>query len=76
MRILVLDEVKSTSADGFSLCFQKCVYKYPNNLDQPAYRFIYRDPQGRMRPQRGQAAIPNFRVLKSLLKKAEVKSWE
>ena len=72
----IVREVKERSTDGWNLCFQWCCYHYDNgNPDEMGYRFIWRDPDARLHPQRGQALIPSARHLFRLINKAIQQGW-
>ena len=66
-RISIIDEV-SIKLKEETLCLQYCIYDYGDNDRNKAYRFIRRDPEGRLKPQRGQAGIPNLELVDKLLK--------
>ena len=42
---------------------------------ETGYRFIWRRPNGRLQPARGQAIIPSARILRALLLRAEEEGW-
>ncbi|MDI6762840.1 MAG: hypothetical protein QME83_07395 [Thermodesulfobacteriota bacterium] len=73
----VLKQVKTNHPEGeWNLCFQKCIYNYDGNGEsEEGYRFIWRDQNGNLRPQRGQARIPDKNTLMSLIKLAEEDGW-
>jgi hypothetical protein len=74
--VKVLEEVKTGYPEGeWNLCFQKCIYNYGNGDSEEGYRFIWRDQNGNLRPQRGQARIPNKNTLMDLLMHAEEDGW-
>jgi hypothetical protein len=56
MNIAVIHEVWSDTV-GAQLGLQWCEYPFPSGT-QYGYRFIWRDDQGRLQPDRGQAVIP------------------
>lgn len=65
-----------TDDAGWTLCFQYGTYTYEDRSeDESGYRFIYRDAEGRMRPQRGQARIPTRSKLDKLLAVATKQGW-
>lgn len=71
-----LKEVNTGYPEGeWNLCFQKCIYNYENGDPEEGYRFIWRDENGNLRPQRGQARIPDKNTLMDLLMKAEEDGW-
>ncbi len=74
-RVQVVAEVKASdvglsgfpTSDGWDLCFQQCRYVYNDGSIEEGYRFIWRDPNGKLRPQRGQARIPSLDVVCKLV---------
>jgi len=79
----IIDEVDDGNTDGWHLCFQKCIYHYTDGSEpHPGFRFIWRDGEDqrkdgvpKLKPQRGQARIPNARHLNRLLDKAKKAGW-
>ena len=59
----------------YRLCFQECTYCYKDGTDEHGYRFIWRDPDNKLLPHRGQARIPDKKTLKELIKAAEKAGW-
>ena len=59
----------------WKLCFQWCQYIYENGTSEFGYRFIWRDELNRLRPQRGQARIPTFKEMDTLLDEAKIDGW-
>jgi len=58
------------------LLFQWCEYHYDDGSPaERGYRFIWRGPDGNLRPQRGQARIPDAAVLLRLLSRASADGW-
>lgn len=60
---------------GARLCFQRAIYRYDDAAAETGYRFIWRRPNGRLQPARGQAIIPSARILRTLLRRAEEEGW-
>lgn len=74
--IEILEEVTTEYGPRkWNLCFQKCIYHYENGEDEKGYRFIWRDENGNLRPQRGQARIPDKDTLKDLINEAKKAGW-
>lgn len=72
-RVQVLDEVSEPGP--WSLCFQWCRYLYGEGGMEYGYRFIWRKPDGRLQPARGQARIPSVEVLYRLVDAARAAGW-
>jgi len=68
-------EVMLGDEGDWRLCFQWAEYTYDDGSSECGYRFIWRDSDGKQRPQRGQARIPNAEDLLLLLSKAAAKGW-
>jgi hypothetical protein len=74
--IKVLHEAKIKQNTGYTLCFQWGECRYPPTKEvEHGYRFIYRDPAGNLRPQRGQARLPSLKLIRKLLETAEEEGW-
>jgi hypothetical protein len=71
----VHNETRDRRAGEWQLCFQQCTYYQDDGRIFKGYRFIWRDPEERMKPQRGQARIPNAKILRRLIAKAEDEGW-
>lgn len=69
------NEVIGDSTDGWHLCFQGCTYRVDDGHSEDEYRFIWRDGDGGLRPQRGQARIPTAGHMFRLLGKASDAGW-
>ena len=61
--------------NGWKLCFQKCTYYYSKTCTDIGYRFIWRYPNGKLQPARGQARIPSKNELEVLTSKATQEGW-
>ena len=68
-------EVRSDPHDGWQLCFQWVTYTLEDGSQENGYRFIWRRPDGTMRPARGQARIPSAANLFDLLQRATTAGW-
>lgn len=75
--IEVLESVRShNEQDRWNLLFQWVRFHYDNDQKaQQGYRFIWEDPDGNLRPSRGQARIPNAANLLSLVHRATEAGW-
>lgn len=73
--VKVLKETPTNRIKDWQLCFQKCHYYYANGNDQEGYRFIWRYPDGKLQPARGQACIPSKHDLEKLLNQAAKEGW-
>lgn len=61
---------------GWNLCFQWCRYRYDDGSpDEMGYRFIWRDPEDRLHPQRGQALIQSAAQMFHLIELAMQDGW-
>ena len=75
-RVKIIKEVpKNIIHKDWKLCFQWCQYIYENGTSEFGYRFIWRDELNRLRPQRGQARIPTFKEMDTLLDEAKIDGW-
>jgi hypothetical protein len=59
---------------GWVLCFQRCTF-HLDNKDELGYRFIWRRPDGSLQAARGQARIPDAKVLCDLTDAAKAEGW-
>lgn len=70
--VQVLKEVNEKVDHGDYLCLQQVIYNYSDGTNgNPCFRFIRRDAQGRMKAQRGQAAIQDLDLIVHMAKKME-----
>ena len=74
-RVQKINEVIKDWEDGWGLCLQWVRYIYDDGKMERGYRFIWRDDQGKLRPQRGQACIPSLDIAKELIDKARREGW-
>lgn len=72
-RVTVVKEVTQPMGDH-TLCFQKVVYCYNDGETEEGFRFIYRDKNGALKAQRGQANLHSFNMIRHMLSNAE-KAW-
>ena len=71
----IIHEVRESGPD-WNLCFQWCRYRYDDGSpDEMGYRFIWRDPDGNLRPQRGQAVIHSAAQMFRLINLAIQDGW-
>ena len=81
MHIDIIDEIRASQilhnhkANSWDLCFQKVLYVESESNQTPGYRFIYRDKDNKLLPQRGQARIPDLKIANAMLAAAEARSW-
>ena len=73
----VLESVQSHNIQGeWNLLFQWVSFHYDNEqAPQQGYRFIWEDPDGNLRPSRGQARIPSAKDLLLLIHRATDAGW-
>ncbi len=75
MNIPIIHEVTHGNPDEWALCFQWVRYNFDDQPPRPGYRFIWRDEQGRLQPERGQARIPSAAELFLLIQLATEAGW-
>lgn len=68
-------EVANDKVGYWRLCFQYGTYNYDDGKSEKGYRFIWRDEQNKLRPQRAQARIPSAEQLFYLLSLASKDGW-
>ena len=73
-RVIVLNSTEKDMGEGWTLCFQYCRYQFADH-EQEGYRFIWKTPQGRLQPARGQARIPSIAVALELIAQAMHSGW-
>jgi len=72
MNVEVVNEVQNDSG----LCFQYCKWHWDGKPVSEGYRFIWRDNlTGNLKPQRGQAYIPDAATMFDLIAAALRKGW-
>lgn len=71
----VIENVEMGDEADWRLCFQKVVYNYNHTDKEEGFRFIWKTPENRLQPARGQARIPDEEWLMALLKKAQEEGW-
>ncbi len=74
-RIQVINEVSKEGDDGWFLCLQWGRYIYDDGRMELGYRFIWRDENGHLRPQRGQACIKSLDIAQELINEARREGW-
>lgn len=62
-------------SDGWELCFQWGLWHFDDGSTAHGFRFIWRDPDGRMKPYRGQARIFQVEDILELLHRAGSEGW-
>lgn len=76
-RVFPLTEVTTPTDCEETLCFQEAVYNYPDQKADVRFRFIRRDKNGNLKPQRGQAGIDDLdQALNLILEMAEQKGMK
>lgn len=73
-RVIVLNSTEKDMGDGWTLCFQYCRYQLKDK-EQEGYRFIWKTPEGRLQPARGQARIPSIADALKLISEAMRLGW-
>ena len=74
-RFEIKHEVTNGEVGYWRLCFQYGIYHYDVDADENGYRFIWRKPDGSLRPARGQARIPSTTDIFELLALASKNGW-
>ncbi|GAA4770601.1 hypothetical protein GCM10023219_16570 [Stakelama sediminis] len=73
--VQVLKEVGLHRSSKDSIWLQWCDYSENTDNSETGYRFIWKDPEGKMQPHRGQARIPNLYLADALISKARLQGW-
>ena len=73
-RVIVLNSTEKVMGGDWTLCFQYCRYHLADR-EQEGYRFIWKTPEGRLQPARGQARIPSIADALELISKAMHYGW-
>lgn len=74
--VKVIHEVKRREVENkWVLCFQYCKYVYNANSSETGYRFIWRNPDGKLQGAKGQARIPKMSDILYLVSKAMEQGW-
>lgn len=73
-RVIVLNSTEKDMGEGWTLCFQYCRY-HLTSKEQEGYRFIWKTPEGRLQPARGQARIPSIADALKLISEAMRLGW-
>ncbi len=74
-RVVVLFETEKEYNSKWTLCFQYCRYLYGDGKQDMGYRFIWKTPEGKLQPARGQARIPSVKDAIELIEKAKEEGW-
>ena len=61
--------------DDRRICLQWCRYLYDDGTMEHGYRFIWRGPDGKTVPARGQARLPSLAIATGLIAIAEAEGW-
>jgi len=70
--VKIIKEVPEIIKDKeWHLYFQKCEWNYEDGGKDTGYRFIWRKPDGKLQPARGQARIPSKEEMMQLIYLAE-----
>ena len=69
----IINDVFVQTTERTKIHFQKVVY-CTDDYEEDGFRFIW-SRDGRLLPHKGQARIPNERILYSLLEKAMADGW-
>lgn len=73
--VRIHNEVIDGNSNDWHLCFQYCTYNYDDGSQEEGYRFIWRMPDGKLQPARGQARIPDAASLNRLVAAATAAGW-
>ena len=75
-RVQVRHEVsEGKEPNGWELLFQWCQYVYEDGTSEYGYRFIWRKPDGKLLPARGQARLESIERIEKLIQKAKDEGW-
>jgi len=75
-RVTAVKSIEKKRSSGYTLCFQWCVYNYSDGNKETGYRFIWKDPEGRLKTSRGQARIPSIDIIIEMIQEAKDKKWD
>ena len=70
----IIDEV-FIEEDKWRLCLQWGRYNFSDGKTELGFRFIWRDENGHLRPQRAQACIKSLDIAQELIDKARKAGW-
>ncbi len=73
--VKIINEARTNRAGEWNLCFQWCRYIHAEEEDEMGYRFIWRHPDEKLQPARGQARIPSLKDLEYLVGIAKAEGW-
>ena len=68
-------EVGTHVGSNWLLVLQYGRYVFEDGEFQEGYRFMYRDPEGKLRPFRAGARIPSLRMARELMQRASDGGW-
>jgi hypothetical protein len=74
-RVQVVNRIDLGDRSSHHVELQWCRYLYDDGTMEHGYRFIWVDPDGRLRPQRGQARLPSLELATDLMKRAKAEGW-
>jgi hypothetical protein len=77
-RVQVLDEIaydEGSIGSKWVICLQWCRYIYDDGELEYGFRFIWRRPDGSLQAARGQARIPDLKIVEELVNRARVQGW-
>ena len=74
-RFEIIEETSKCGDDRWEICLQWGRYIYDDGKMERGYRFIWRDENGHLRPQRAQACIKSLDVAQELIDKARRDGW-
>src|SRR5262249_35674226 len=74
-RVQIINEATNDDESGWRLCFQWCRYLHDDGEIEFGYRFIWRHPDGKLQPARGQARIGSIAQAKALMDSAKSEGW-
>lgn len=74
-RVTAVHEASIQKESGWKLCLQWCVYQYGDGTSHKGYRFIWRRPNGKLQPARGQARLPSLNEAQKLTEIAQKEGW-
>lgn len=77
-RVQVINEVAyddKAVGNSWVLCLQWCRYVYDDGTMEMGFRFIWRRPDGSLQAARGQARLPDLKMIETLMEKARQQGW-
>lgn len=61
--------------DDYALCLQWGTYMYGDGAAENGFRFIWRTPDNKLLPARGQARISSLKIIEVLIEIARERGW-